>query len=86
MDPGALCEWKFWQESVANETDLDSPELVARQARDYRTALQTNHKSDKTVTKGMDPATLFADAGACILMPGVTEGPLCMWSGKLSFD
>jgi protocatechuate 3,4-dioxygenase beta subunit len=52
------------------------PELVARQARDARTALATNHKSDKKVSYDMDPATLFSDAGACILQPGVDEGPL----------
>ena len=29
----------------------------------------------------MDASTLFKDAGACILMPYVDEGPLCMWPG-----
>lgn len=68
---------EFAELQKARGLDAIEPELVARQAKTYRTALQTNHKSDKKVTKDTDPATLFSDAGACILMPGVTEGPLC---------
>lgn len=36
--------------------------------RDYISVSKIDHHSNKTVTKTTDPATLFADAGACILM------------------
>ena len=39
--------------------------------------LNTDHRSDKEVTAETDPAELFADAGACVLSPELTEGPLC---------
>lgn len=46
--------------------------------RDYISVSKIDHKSDKTITATTDPASLFADAGACILMPAVDQGPLCM--------
>lgn len=39
--------------------------------------LNTDHESDMDVSVDTDPASLFADAGACVLSPEVTEGPLC---------
>lgn len=45
--------------------------------RDYESVTRIDHKSNKTVTKGMDLSTLFSDAGACMLMPAVDQGPLC---------
>lgn len=39
--------------------------------------LNTDHESDKDVSLDTDAASLFADAGACVLSPEVTEGPLC---------
>lgn len=42
--------------------------------------LNTDHLSDKEVTADTDPAELFADAGACVLSPEVTEGPLCTFT------
>ena len=45
--------------------------------RDYISVSRINHLSNKTVSWTTDPATLFADAGACILMPAVDQGPLC---------
>ncbi|KAK4222676.1 Intradiol ring-cleavage dioxygenase [Podospora fimiseda] len=45
-------------------------------ARDYISVSRIDHKSNKPVSKGMDLSTLFSDFGACMLMPGVDEGPL----------
>lgn len=36
--------------------------------RDYISVSKIDHHSNKTVTKTTDPATLFADSGACMLM------------------
>ena len=46
--------------------------------RDAISVSKIDHKTNKPVSKDMDAATLFKDAGACILMPYVDEGPLCM--------
>jgi hypothetical protein len=48
--------------------------------RDYISVSRVDHKSTKTVTKDTDPASLFSDAGACMLMPAVDQGPLCRCS------
>ncbi|OIW35693.1 aromatic compound dioxygenase [Coniochaeta ligniaria NRRL 30616] len=53
--------------------DENSPKI---HERDYISVSKIDHHSNKTVTKTTDPATLFADAGACILMPAVDQGPL----------
>lgn len=45
--------------------------------RDYLSVSQIDHQDDRAVTLDMEPAELFADAGACILMPAVDQGPLC---------
>jgi hypothetical protein len=45
--------------------------------RDYLSFSKIDHKSSKTVSFNMDPSTLFADAGACMLMSEVDQGPLC---------
>jgi len=45
--------------------------------RDYLSVSRIDHKTNKAVSKGMDVSTLFSDAGACMLMPVVDEGPLC---------
>ncbi|KAK3936348.1 aromatic compound dioxygenase [Diplogelasinospora grovesii] len=44
--------------------------------RDYISVSKIDHKSSKAVSKTMDLSTLFSDAGACILMPAVDQGPL----------
>ncbi|KAL2170377.1 hypothetical protein VTG60DRAFT_4963 [Thermothelomyces hinnuleus] len=44
--------------------------------RDYLDVIKIDHKSNKTVTEGMDLSTLFEDYGACMLMPAVDQGPL----------
>jgi len=44
--------------------------------RDYISVSRIDHKSNKTVSKAMDLSTLFSDAGACMLMPAVDQGPL----------
>lgn len=45
--------------------------------RDYLSVSQIDHQEDRAVTLDMAPAELFSDAGACILMPAVDQGPLC---------
>lgn len=50
--------------------------------RDYISVSRIDHKSDKTVSEGMDLSTLFSDAGACMLMPAVDQGPLCESRGR----
>jgi hypothetical protein len=47
--------------------------------RDFTEVLNTNHKSSKAFTAATKGAELFADAGACMLSPEVTEGPLCQY-------
>ncbi|KAL2145833.1 hypothetical protein VTI28DRAFT_6130 [Corynascus sepedonium] len=44
--------------------------------RDYLDVIKIDHKSNKTVTEGMELSTLFEDYGACMLMPAVDQGPL----------
>jgi hypothetical protein len=46
-------------------TTLTSPKV---HERDYISVSKIDHHSNKTVSWTTDPATLFADAGACILM------------------
>ncbi|KAB5581141.1 Intradiol ring-cleavage dioxygenase-like protein [Coniochaeta sp. 2T2.1] len=53
--------------------DEKSPKI---HQRDYISVSKIDHHSNKTVTKTTDPASLFSDAGACILMPAVDQGPL----------
>jgi len=48
----------------------------ALRPRDYLSVSRIDHKTNKAVSKNMDASTLFKDAGACILMPYVDEGPL----------
>lgn len=55
---------------------LDADEKPKLRPRDYISVSRIDHKSSKPVSKGMDLKTLFSDAGACILMPVVDEGPL----------
>ncbi|RDW76330.1 intradiol ring-cleavage dioxygenase [Aspergillus mulundensis] len=43
--------------------------------RDLETALDTDHESTKKITLSTDPSVLFADGGACIVQPEVTQGP-----------
>lgn len=53
------------------------PETTRRlRPRDYISVSRIDHKSNKAVKEGMDLSTLFSDAGACMLMPVVDEGPL----------
>lgn len=53
--------------------------------RDYISVSKIDHKSNKTVTKGMDLSTLFSDSGACMLMPSVDQGPLCKFQSRADF-
>ena len=55
-------------------TMTNSPKI---KPRDYLSVSRIDHKSNKQVSANMDLATLFSDAGACMLMPAVDEGPLC---------
>ncbi|KAL4948391.1 Intradiol ring-cleavage dioxygenase [Aspergillus filifer] len=43
--------------------------------RDLDSVLATDHESDKDVNLSTDPSVLFADGGACIVQPEVTQGP-----------
>ena len=45
--------------------------------RDYLSVSEIDHRDNRTVNLDTEPAELFADAGACILMPAVDQGPLC---------
>ncbi|ERS95385.1 hypothetical protein HMPREF1624_08263 [Sporothrix schenckii ATCC 58251] len=49
---------------------------AALDKRNYISVSKIDHKSNKTVTAATDPVSLFSDAGACILMPSVDQGPL----------
>ncbi|KAL4734796.1 Intradiol ring-cleavage dioxygenase [Aspergillus similis] len=46
--------------------------------RDLDSVLATDHESTKDVTLSTDPSVLFADGGACIVQPEVTQGPYYM--------
>lgn len=61
----------------------DSPSI---HKRDYLSVSQIDHKSDKTVTFDMAPSALFEDAGACILMPSVDQGPLYVLGEEVRKD
>ncbi|SPO01457.1 related to protocatechuate 3,4-dioxygenase beta subunit [Cephalotrichum gorgonifer] len=54
--------------------------------RDYISVSQIDHKVDKEVTLDMSPSELFADAGACILMPAVDQGPLYVLGEEVRKD
>ncbi|KAK4140190.1 Intradiol ring-cleavage dioxygenase [Dichotomopilus funicola] len=54
--------------------------------RDYLSVSKINHKSNKTVTADMDLGSLFSDAGACILMPAVDQGPLYVKGEEIRKD
>ena len=51
----------------------------AAQLDNFRKALNVDHKGAKGITKDTKPADLFANTGACMTTPEVTEGPLCKW-------
>ncbi|KAK0629518.1 Intradiol ring-cleavage dioxygenase [Bombardia bombarda] len=61
---------------LRRELGLEVEESPKLSPRDYISVSKINHKSNKVVTTGMDLATLFSDAGACMLMPAVDQGPL----------
>lgn len=54
--------------------------------RDYVSVSRIDHKSSKAVSKGMDLSTLFSDAGACMLMPSVDQGPLYVQGEEIRKD
>ncbi|CAK7235785.1 hypothetical protein SBRCBS47491_009413 [Sporothrix bragantina] len=54
--------------------------------RNYISVSKIDHKSNKTVTKATDPVSLFSDAGACILMPSVDQGPLYVKGEQIRKD
>lgn len=64
---------------VANSRPLHRPKVSPR---DYLDVIKIDHKSNKTVTEGMELSTLFEDYGACMLMPAVDQGPLCESFGR----
>ncbi|KAK3984621.1 Intradiol ring-cleavage dioxygenase [Cladorrhinum sp. PSN332] len=77
--------------------EFNSPEFVKRTVEVHgqelarlRRALgydeEIDHKSNKAVSKGMDLSTLFSDAGACMLMPVVDEGPLYVRGEEIRKD
>ena len=53
--------------------------------RDYISVSKIDHQVDRDVTLDMEPGELFADAGACMLMPAVDQGPLCKSSHVKKF-
>ncbi|KAL2129752.1 hypothetical protein VTI74DRAFT_7342 [Chaetomium olivicolor] len=55
---------------------LEVEEKQKLHPRDYISVSRIDHKSSKSVSKGMDLSTLFSDSGACMLMPAVDQGPL----------
>ncbi|KAK3933874.1 Intradiol ring-cleavage dioxygenase [Diplogelasinospora grovesii] len=59
--------------------ETEAPKL---RPRDYISVSKIDHKSSKAVSKTMDLSTLFSDAGACILMPAVDQGPLYITEGE----
>ncbi|KAK0716772.1 Intradiol ring-cleavage dioxygenase [Lasiosphaeria miniovina] len=61
---------------LRRELGLETEESPKLKPRDYISVSRIDHKSNKTVTKGMDLSNLFSDAGACMLMPAVDQGPL----------
>ncbi|KAK4151150.1 Intradiol ring-cleavage dioxygenase [Chaetomidium leptoderma] len=61
----------------------DKPKL---RPRDYISVSRIDHKSSKAVTKGMELSTLFSDAGACMLMPAVDQGPLYVQGEEVRKD
>lgn len=62
---------------LRREAGLETEDAPKLRPRDYISVSRIDHKSNKPVSEGMDVSTLFADAGACMLMPVVDEGPLC---------
>ncbi|KAL2269212.1 hypothetical protein VTJ83DRAFT_4058 [Remersonia thermophila] len=54
--------------------------------RDYLSVSRIDHKSNKTVTKGMDLSTLFSDSGTCVLTPTVDLGPLYVKGEEIRKD
>lgn len=65
-------------QSPVATTDSDKLRRIPIHKRDYISVSKIDHKSSTPVTATTDPFTLFADAGACMLMPAVDQGPLCM--------
>ncbi|KAK4121217.1 Intradiol ring-cleavage dioxygenase-like protein [Parathielavia appendiculata] len=65
------------------EQNLQKREL---RPRDYISVSRIDHKSNKTVSKGMDLSTLFSDSGACMLMPAVDQGPLYVKGEEIRKD
>ncbi|KAK4646772.1 hypothetical protein QC761_214180 [Podospora bellae-mahoneyi] len=65
-------EIKRLRRALGYEVD-EKPKITPR---DYLSVSRIDHKSNKTVTEGMDLSTLFSNYGACMLMPVVDEGPL----------
>ncbi|KAH8893951.1 aromatic compound dioxygenase [Thozetella sp. PMI_491] len=65
---------------------LETHDSRAIHERDYISVSKIDHKSSKTVTKTTDPASLFSDAGACILMPAVDQGPLYVLGEQIRKD
>ncbi|KAK4104427.1 Intradiol ring-cleavage dioxygenase-like protein [Parathielavia hyrcaniae] len=65
------------------EQNLQKREL---RPRDYISVSRIDHKSNKTVSKGMDLSTLFSDSGACMLMPSVDQGPLYVKGEEIRKD
>ncbi|KAL2113909.1 hypothetical protein VUR80DRAFT_1762 [Thermomyces stellatus] len=61
----------------------DSPGISKR---DYLSVSQIDHQEDREVTLDMPPAELFADAGACMLMPAVDQGPLYVLGEEVRKD
>jgi len=54
--------------------------------RNYITVSKIDHHSNKTVSKTTDPVSLFSDAGACMLMPAVDQGPLYVLGEQIRQD
>lgn len=62
---------------IANPANATRMTRLPIHKRDYISVSKIDHRTNKTVSFGMDPSTLFANSGACMLMPAVDQGPLC---------
>ena len=57
--------------------DTDTVPLHERQASKLDEYINKDHQVKKPFTKESKPGQLFADDGACMMAPLVSEGPLC---------
>ncbi|GAB1315230.1 Intradiol ring-cleavage dioxygenases domain-containing protein [Madurella fahalii] len=71
---------------LRRDLGLEVPKKREISPRDYISVSRIDHKSNKTVSQGMDLSTLFSDSGACMLMPAVDQGPLYVQGEEIRKD